>query len=244
MIRKFLSIFSNPRNLIPIIATVAVVSGLVAALLSPPDLRMGNLVKIMYPHVASAWLAFVAFIVTGVGSAGWLISRRMHFDHTAVASAEIGVMFTAIAVLTGMIWGQPIWGTPWHWGDARLTSTAVMFFVYVGYLALRRATTDPYIRARRSSVLGIIAVVQVPIVYFSVTLWRTLHQGFTVRPDGINLSGSMVFTLFFNVAAFSLLYIALSSARTRLAAREAEVYQEEGQTAGSVVTAPSLEAGR
>ena len=218
---------------------VALGAGLGFALISPPDLLQGDFVRILYIHVPSAWLAFLAFGVTAAGSIGWLFTRRMGWDQMAEASAETGVLFTAIALATGMLWGKPVWGTYWDWGDARLATTALMFFVYLGYLALRRTTTDPRLRARRSSVLGAIAVVQVPLVYFSVKLWRTLHQGLTIRPDGIQIDGAMVTALLVNLAAFTLLYITLLSFRTELARME-EARAEERLPAQNPVTIPRL----
>ncbi len=218
---------------------VALGAGLGFALISPPDLLQGDFVRILYIHVPSAWLAFLAFGVTAAGSIGWLFTRRMGWDQMAEASAETGVLFTAIALATGMLWGKPVWGAYWDWGDARLATTALMFFVYLGYLALRRTTTDPLLRARRSSVLGAIAVVQVPLVYFSVKLWRTLHQGLTIRPDGIQMDGAMVTALLVNLAAFTLLYITLLSFRTELARME-EARAEERLPAQNPVTIPRL----
>ena len=218
---------------------VALGAGLGFALISPPDLLQGDFVRILYIHVPSAWLAFLAFGVTAAGSIGWLFTRRMGWDQMAEASAETGVLFTAIALATGMLWGKPVWGAYWDWGDARLATTALMFFVYLGYLALRRTTTDPRLRARRSSVLGAIAVVQVPLVYFSVKLWRTLHQGLTIRPDGIQMDGAMVTALLVNLAAFTLLYITLLSFRTELARME-EARAEERLPAQNPVTIPRL----
>ena len=218
---------------------VALGAGLGFALISPPDLLQGDFVRILYIHVPSAWLAFLAFGVTAAGSIGWLFTRRMGWDRMAEASAETGVLFTAIALATGMLWGKPVWGTYWDWGDARLATTALMFFVYLGYLALRRTTTDPRLRARRSSVLGAIAVVQVPLVYFSVKLWRTLHQGLTIRPDGIQMDGAMVTALLVNLAAFTLLYVTLLSFRMELARME-EARAAERLPAQNPVTIPRL----
>ncbi len=218
---------------------VALGAGLVFAFTSPPDLLQGDFVRILYIHVPSAWLAFMAFGVTAAGSIGWLFTRRMGWDRVAEASAETGVLFTAIALATGMLWGKPVWGTYWDWGDARLATTALMFFVYFGYLALRRTTTDPRLRARRSSVLGVIAVVQVPLVYFSVKLWRTLHQGLTIRPDGIQMDEAMVTALLVNMAAFTLLYVTLVSFRTELARME-EARAAERIPAQNPVTIPRL----
>jgi heme exporter protein C len=122
-----------------------------------------------------------------------------------------------------------------------MASTALMFFVYLGYLALRRAVTDPVARARRSAILGVVAVVQVPLVYFSVTLWRSLHQGMTVRPDGIAMDGSMVAALLVNLAAFTFLYLAVMVERVRLGRLEAEAAAVETESAGRTVAKPNLE---
>lgn len=226
------------KRLLAVLTGAAVGIGLILAFTSPPDVLQGDFVRILYIHVPSAWLAFLAFGVTAAGSMGWLFTRRTGWDRVAEASAEIGVLFTAIALATGMIWGKPVWGTYWDWGDARMATTAMMFFVYLGYLALRRTTIDPRLRARRSSVLGAVAVVQAPLVYFSVKLWRTLHQGLTIRPDGIQMDSAMVSALLVNLAAFTLLYATLLSYRTALARMEEAA--AEKVPAKSPVTVPGL----
>ncbi len=231
------------KKVLPVLATLSLAGALVASLLSPPDAVQGDFVRILYVHVANAWLAFLAFGVTAAASIGWLVTRRDSFDRVAASSAEIGVLFTAVTLFTGMIWGKPIWGTFWDWGDARMASTALMFFVYLGYLALRRATPDRTARARRSAILGTIAVVQVPLVYFSVTLWRTLHQGLTIRPDGVQMEPAMLAALLTNIGAFSILYLALVSARVRLARLEDERETTVEAAAGTAVSAPRLESG-
>ncbi|HEY5686119.1 MAG TPA: cytochrome c biogenesis protein CcsA [Acidimicrobiia bacterium] len=229
------------RNSIGVLAALALGIGLVLAATSSPDAFQGEYVRIMYMHVPGAWLAFLAFGVTALGSAGWLLTRRDGWDRLAEASAEIGVLFTGVALFTGSLWGRPVWGTYWDWGDARMASTALMFFVYLGYLALRRATPDPTARARRAAVLGLVAVVQVPIVYFSVTFWRSLHQGFTVRPDGVSLEGSMVGALLVNLLAFTLLYGYLMMERMRIARIAGARMAEAAEAAGAAVTSPNLE---
>lgn len=231
------------KALLPVltaVSTVGVAAGLAAAFISSPDAVQGEFVRILYVHVPSAWLAFLAFGITAAGSVGWLVSRRRGWDRLAASSAEIGVLFTAVALFTGMLWGRPVWGTYWDWGDARMASTALMFFVYLGYLALRRATPEPDARARRSAILGVIAVIQVPVVYFSVSLWRTLHQGLTVRPDGIAMDGSMVVALLVNLGAFTILYLAMLAARIRVAGLDERAADVEEAVAGSAVTAPDL----
>lgn len=230
-----------PRTLLGGLAVVGIAAGLWLAFTSSPDVFQGDYVRIMYVHVPGSWLAFLAFGVTAFGSLGWLISKRMFFDRLAEASAEIGLVFTAISLFTGMLWGYPVWGTFWDWGDPRMASTALMFFVYLGYLALRRAVTDPIARARRSAILGLVAVVQVPLVYFSVILWESLHQGMTVRPDGIAMEGSMVAALLVNLAAFTVLYAYLMTERVRLARLDFESAAVETERAGSTVAKPNLE---
>ncbi len=232
---------SMVRNSLGVLAVASLGLGLYLAATSSPDTFQGEYVRIMYMHVPGAWLAFLAFGVTALGSAGWLITKRQGWDRLAEASAEIGVLFTGVALFTGSLWGRPVWGTYWDWGDARMASTALMFFVYLGYLALRRATPDPTAKARRAAVLGLVAVVQVPIVYFSVTFWRSLHQGFTVRPDGVSLEGTMVAALLVNLAAFTLLYGYLMIERVRLARIAGGRMQREAEAAGAAVTSPNLE---
>ena len=229
------------RMVLPLVAGVGVLAALWLALASAPDAFQGDYVRIMYVHVPSSWLAFLAFGVTALGSAMWMWRRTIVWDRIAEASAEIGVMFTFLAIVTGAIWGEPVWGTYWDWGDARMASTALMLFVYIGYLALRRATPDPVARARRSSILGLIAVVQVPLVYFSVQFWRTLHQGQTVRPDGVQMDGSMLAALLGGLAAFTLLYLALMVERVRLARLEDQNLISDSVAAGTGITTPNLD---
>ena len=229
------------------IAGAAAVS-VTLAMVSPADAVQGDLVRIMYVHVPAAWLAYFAFIVTLVGSAVYLATRSLRWDRVAAASAEIGVYFTGLAIVLGMIWGKPTWGVWWTW-DARLTLTAIMFFVYVGYLALRRTTTDPHARAKRAAVLGIVGVVQIPLVHFSVTWWRTLHQPPSlIRPDGPQIQDSlMLVALVVGVVAFTVIYGALMVKRIELQALEERLSAAERSlerpVAGEAVTAPDLALG-
>jgi heme exporter protein C len=152
----------------------------------PPDANQGDAQRIMYPHVASAWLGFLSFGVTAIAGIGWLWRRDLRFDAVAHASAEIGVIFTAFAIWGGMMWGRPVWGTFWQWEDPRLTTTALLLALYVGYLLLRRLTEDPARRATRAAIVGLVAAVDIPIDYFSVVWWRGLHQAPTLlAPDKI-----------------------------------------------------------
>ena len=221
------------------LAAVAVAVGLWFALTSPPDALQGEYARLLGIHPPSMWVAFIAFGVTAFGSIMWLLKKTPRWDRLAAASVEVGVVFTAIGLFTGMVWGQAVWGTAWDWQDPRLMSTAVMFFVYLGYIALRSAIDDPAIRARRSAILGAVAVVQVPLVYFSVNLFRTLHQTQSIRPDGSTMPTEMLVAMLVNMGAFVLLYVALMAARIEVARVEAEA-APESTLAGEAVRPPRL----
>jgi heme exporter protein C len=221
------------------VAAVAVGVGLWFALTAPEDSLQGAYSRLLGIHPPAMWVAFLAFGVTALGSIMWLIKKTDRWDRLASASVEVGVIFTAIGLFTGMVWGQAVWGTPWDWQDPRLMSTAVMFFVYLGYIALRNAIDDPTVRARRSAILGAIAVVQVPLVYFSVNLFRTLHQTQSIRPDGSTMPDEMLLAMLVNLVAFSILYVALLVARIDVANAEAAGTPEE-VLAGDAVRPPRL----
>lgn len=221
------------------LAGVALAIGLFLALTAPPDVVQGEYSKLFSIHAPPLWVAFVAFGVTAFGSIMWLIRKRERWDRLAAASVEVGVLFTGVGIFVGMVWGQAVWGTAWDWQDPRLMSTAVMFFVYLGYLALRNAIEDPEVKARRSAVLGAIAVVQIPLVYFSVNLFRTLHQTASIRPGGSTMPDEMITAMLVNMAAFTLLYVALMAARLDVGRVEAEA-QPQTALAGDAVRPPIL----
>jgi heme exporter protein C len=185
---------------------------------SPADRDQRESVRILYVHVPSAWLAYLAFVVTAVAS-GLYLFRRNHslaWDRLAGASAEVGVLFMGITLVSGMLWGRLTWGVFWEW-DARLTTTAFLFVTYIGYLAVRRLGGSHEQRARRSAVVALLAVLEIPLVHWSVELWRSLHQEASViRPDGdVKMDGLMLFTLFVGIVAFTLLYVWLVIHRQR-----------------------------
>lgn len=221
------------------LAAVAVGIGLWMALTAPPDALQGGYSRLLGIHPPTMWVAFLAFGVTAFGSIMWLIRKTERWDRLASASVEVGVIFTAIGLFTGMVWGQAVWGTPWDWQDPRLMSTLVMFFVYVGYIALRNAVDDPTVRARRSAILGAVAVIQVPLVYFSVNMFRTLHQTQSIRPDGSSMPDEMLMAMLVNMVAFTLLYIALVAARIEVAKLESEQVPDSA-VAGEAVRPPRL----
>ncbi|SMD25507.1 cytochrome c biogenesis protein CcsA [Lentzea albidocapillata] len=226
---------------LPIIAAVLLAVGLAAGLMAPPDRIQGNLQRLMYVHVPAAWLAYLGFAITFGASVAWWWRRKPGHDRLASAAAEVGVFFTGLAIVLGSVWGKPVWGVWWTW-DPRLVTTALMFFVYLGYLALRRATLDPQVRARRAAVFGVVAFVQVPIVHMSVLWWRSLHQPPTVlRPGDPTIDHSMLAALLVNLLAFTVVFAVFLRARMRLAAAHDEADATPGPLAGDAVSAPRLE---
>jgi heme exporter protein C len=207
-----------------------VVLALFGLWIAPPDRIQSDAQRLMYLHVPAAWIAYLAFGVTALASALylWRRTRSPIWDRLAGASAELGVIFTGLTLVLGSLWGRPVWGIWWAW-DARLVTTAVLFFLYVGYLALRRVPTSLEARAKRSAIAALVAFVDVPIVHFSVNWWRTLHQQATVFTPSLNahIHGVMAFTLWWGVLAFTLLYLYLLDKRYRLEALEENLEAKE-----------------
>ncbi|HUI48904.1 MAG TPA: cytochrome c biogenesis protein CcsA [Acidimicrobiia bacterium] len=191
-------------------------------------------VRLLYLHVPTAWIAYLAFGVTALASLLWLIPRTRDttWDLLAGASAEVGVLFTGLTLILGSLWGKPAWGTWWEW-DARLTTTAILFFLYLGYLALRRTGATSEERGTRSAIAALIAFVDVPVSYLSVTWWQTLHQPGTVFNSNrhVLIDGSMAFTLIAAVVSFTMLYAYLVLERFQLAQLEEGREERELQRA-------------
>ncbi len=174
---------------------------------TPIERTQGPAQKIFYVHAPAAWAALLAFGVTGILSLIYLWLRDRKLDTIAAASAEVGVAFSVVMLTTGPIWGKPIWGTWWSW-DARLTSTLFIFLLFIGYLVLRGAVTDPEMRARYSAVIGIMALVLVPFIHMTVYLFRTLHPDpVLMKPSSPSLPGVMLVSLLMSMGVFTLLYI-------------------------------------
>jgi heme exporter protein C len=187
---------------------------------TPVEARQGVAQKIFYLHVPAAWSALMAFSLVGVTSALYLWLHDPRLDRFAAASAEVGVAFAAVMLTTGPIWAKPIWGTWWTW-DARLTLTLFLFFLFIGYLALRASVHDPAERARFSAVVGILGMLLVPFIHLSVYLFRTLHpQPIVLKPSAPSLPPEMLRTLLVSVAVFTLLYIGLVTLRYGLGMAE------------------------
>ncbi|MGH9302902.1 MAG: cytochrome c biogenesis protein CcsA [Acidimicrobiales bacterium] len=197
---------------------------------TPNDENMGDLVRLLYIHPPMAWVAFLAFGVAALSSLLylWPRTRDRRFDRLAGASAEVGVLFTGLTLVTGSIWGRPTWGVWWTW-DPLLTTTALLFVLYIGYLALRRVPGDTEVVARRSAIAALVAVLDVPIVYFSVSWWRSLHQAPTIDFTGRHLyvHGIMATTLLIGFVSFTLVFAWMVGHRYRLA-RLVEREQAEG----------------
>ena len=187
---------------------------------TPIEARQGVAQKIFYLHVPSAWSALLAFSLVGIVSALYLWLNDPRLDRFAAASAEVGLAFSAVMLTTGPIWAKPIWGTWWTW-DARLTLTLFLFFLFIGYLALRAALQDPGERARFSAVVGILGLLLVPFIHLSVYLFRTLHpQPVVLKPSRPSLPPEMLRTLLISGAVFLVLYIGLVTIRYGLALAE------------------------
>ena len=205
-------------------AALALAAGLVMAFgVAPREVTQGNVQRIMYVHVPAILVGYLAFTVVLVASVLYLTTRAASADRLAHASAEVGVTFTGINIVTGAIWGKPTWGTWWTW-DARLTSVAIMFVMYAGYLLLRGMLEDRERAARFAAVLGIVAALDIPLVHFSVYWWRTLHQPPTMlKPGDATMAPIFAVVLAVNVVAFVLLYAYLVVTRVRVLRLEGEM---------------------
>ncbi len=198
---------------------------------TPPDVHQRDLVRLLYIHPPIAWVAlYLAFGVAGIASVLWLWprTRARVWDRLAASAMEVGVVFTALTLATGMLWGRPTWGVWWVW-DARLTSTALLLVMQLGYLALRRVPGDPDARARRSAVAALVAAVDVPIVHFSVDWWHTLHQpGTVLNPElDAKVHGAMAWTLLLGFVSITLVFVWLLAERYRI-----ETLSDEAADAG------------
>jgi len=194
-----------------------VVTYIRAIFFTPTEAVQGPAQKIFYVHAPAAWVAFLAFGLVGLASVLYLWLREERLDRIAESSAEVGLMFTTVVLITGPLWGKPIWGTYWTW-DARLTLTLFLWFIFVAYIVLRGAIDEREMRARYCAVLGILGALLVPFIHLSVYLFRTLHpKPILMKPDAPSLPTEMLTTVLLAFAAFTLLYVALLRARYRYA---------------------------
>ena len=208
---------------------VLLIATYMAFLYAPTDAIQGNAQRIFYVHVPTAWLAYLAYGVLLVGSVGFLWKKTANWDRLARSAAELGFMFTSMVLITGAIWGRPIWGTWWQW-EARLTTTLILWFIYLGYFMVRSFAGEPQRAAKFASVLAIIGAIDIPIIHMSVRWWRTLHpEPIVVNTTGPNLPDSMLVTLMVAFLGFTILFahlmiqkVQIETARDRLAEREAD----------------------
>jgi heme exporter protein C len=197
------------------VAVIAFAFAVNQALLAPDDYQQGATVKIMFIHVPSAWLGMLGWGVMTIAALGTLVWRHPLADVTAKAAATIGAAFTLLCLVTGSLWGRPMWGTYWVW-DARLTSVLVLFLLYLGVIALWRAVEDPSRAARAAAILTLVGAIDLPIIKFSVEWWNTLHQGASVfRLGGPSIDPSILTPLLVMTAAFTLLFATLMIAAMR-----------------------------
>ena len=202
------------NRVIGVIALLNIAVALLMALFyAPRETTMGDVQRIFYFHVASAWIGFLAFFVVFLASLMYLLRRERKWDALALSAAEIGVVFTTLVLLTGPLWAKAAWGAFWVW-DARLTTTLILWLIYIGYLMLR-GSAEGERRARFSAVLGIVGFLDVPIIYISVTIWRTMHPTLIVGEAG-GLAPQMTQTLMVALLSFTLLFAFLLIQRVRL----------------------------
>ncbi|MEE9616260.1 MAG: cytochrome c biogenesis protein CcsA [Anaerolineae bacterium] len=197
-------------------STVAVLIALgMAFLYAPREMTMGEVQRIFYFHVASAWVGFFAFFVTFLAGIGYLVRGERRWDILALSSVEIGLTFIAMTVITGSLWARPAWGTYWTW-EPRLTISAVQLLIYIAYSMLRASIDSPERRARFAAVYGIVAFVTVPLSWFAIRWWRTVHPDILTSGEGMAITSPMMHTLLASLAAFTLLYATILRQRMRL----------------------------
>ena len=231
---RFIALVGKLLPWLAVAAALALGVGLFLAFTAPADYQQGITVRIMYIHVPFAWLAMMCYSVMAMSALGTLVWRHPLADVSLKAAAPIGAAFTLLSLITGSIWGKPMWGTWWVW-DARLTSVFVLFLMYLGLIALTRALDDPGRSARAAAILTLVGFINIPIIKFSVDWWNTLHQPASViRLDGPTIHPSMLWPLLICALGFTLLFFTLHlmamraeiwrrrvAAMRRLAAREA-----------------------
>lgn len=207
---------TQQRLLIPTLALVAVAVFFI--IYAPVDRTLGLSQKIFYPHVGLAWVMMVAFFVNFVGGIGYLAKEKDHWDRLAASSAEIGVVFCALVLLSGAVWGRIAWGVWWLW-DVRLTTTLILLLAYAGYLLVRTMAKGQK-KKTFSAVIGVMAFADVPLVFISIRWWRSIHPA-VITPEGIHLDGTMKIAMFASLGAMSLLYATWLVSRIRAKRSEA-----------------------
>src|SRR5436309_3809465 len=212
---RFLALSGRALPWLAAATVLAFVVGIIQISFAPDDYQQGATVKIMFIHVPAAWLSIFGWLLMSTAALGTLVWRHPLADVAAKAAAPIGSAFTLMCLVTGSLWGRPMWGTYWVW-DARLTSVLVLFLMYLGVIALWRTMDDPGRAARAAAVLTLVGAINIPIIKFSVSWWNTLHQDASiVRLDGPAIHPSILTPLLVVVLAFTLLFLTLHLAAMR-----------------------------
>ena len=215
LLRTTLEPVGQGHRLLGVVALMLILAALAAIFIqAPTEKHLGDVQRIFYFHVACAWTASLSFFLVFVSSLAYLRTRKARWDMLAVSAAEIGVVFTSIALLTGSVWAKHAWGTWWEW-EPRLTTTLLLWLIYVAYLMLRSAIPEASRRATFSAVFGVVGFVDVPIVFMSIRWWRSIHPA-VVSGRGMELDVAMYPAFFLSLAAFSLVFVYLLVLRTAL----------------------------
>ncbi|HEV7157209.1 MAG TPA: heme ABC transporter permease CcmC [Caulobacteraceae bacterium] len=217
---RFMSFSRWAAPTLALIAAALLALGLWLGLSAPPDYQQGETVRIMFVHVPAAWTAMLAYLCLGGASFASLVFRHAVADAAASAAAPLGAAFTAAALITGSLWGKPMWGTWWAWGDSRLVSVLVLFLLFVGYIALRASIEDEGKAARAAEILALVGLINLPVIKFSVDWWNTLHQGESIfRAGGPLIAPVYLIPLMLTGAGYSAAFAALWLTRTRMEVR-------------------------
>lgn len=217
---RFLALAGSVLPWLSGVAVLVLAAGLIMGFAAPEDYQQGITVRIMYIHVPFAWLSMLCYTLMAASALGTLVWRHPLADVSLKAAAPIGAVFTALALITGSVWGKPMWGAWWVW-DARLTSVFVLFLMYLGIIALTRAFEDQSLSARAAAILTLVGFINIPIIKFSVDWWNTLHQGESIfRLNGPTIAPVMLWPLIVSAVGFTLLFLAL-----HLMAMRAEIWR-------------------
>nr|GGG61032.1 cytochrome C biogenesis protein CcmC [Virgibacillus oceani] len=202
--------YLNPTKLFLTFATgiLMVIQLYMSLFYAPTEKYMGHIQRIMYFHVPSAFVAFAAFTIVFIAGIMYLYTKNKKWDALAVSSAEIGVLFTTVVLVTGSLWARPVWNAWWVWDDPRLVTALILWFIYIAYLLIRTSVAGDERRRKFAAVFGIVGFIDVPLVYFSVKWWRTIHPK-VIDEQGVHMPAEMAQTLFFSIFAFLVLFITL-----------------------------------
>ena len=231
---RFLKLADGVRPWAAVATAILFAAGLYLALIrAPEDYQQGETVRIMFVHVPAAWMALFVYSFMAFAHGTAIVLRHPLADLAAKAAAPAGACFTFLALATGSLWGKPMWGTWWQWGDARLTSMFVLFLLYLGYLAVWEAISEPNRAARIAGIVAIVGFINVPIVKFSVDWWSTLHQPASVfRIDGPTIHPALLLPLLVMALAYAMLFLSLWLMRVKTEILRRRIHQMQIAVAG------------